>query len=225
MFLIALDWQLDSKGYELADAGERYGQVIVRNGGKWIATQPLAGKFDMHYAEFAGIETANDLKRFVNKYGYLKSARAWGGASARFEDDSFVFLDEGHDGERVDEHLEAARLMRLVIRTNNAGRKYFPNTQDSLDLTRVLSEEDHGHFTIVPDRKRGFSFEFKATSLMSAMWIQLAQKVSGGTQLRTCLQCGAWFEVGAGTDKRADSKFCKTAHRVAYSRQTQSKGS
>ena len=47
MFLIALDWQLDSKGYELADAGERYGQVIVRNGGKWIATQPLAGKVDI----------------------------------------------------------------------------------------------------------------------------------------------------------------------------------
>jgi len=219
MISIGLNWERDAEGYELDDAG-RFGKVIVSKGGKWIETKPFAGKFDMHYSKFANVKTPDDLKEFVNEYGYLKSMRALGGQTISLKSEGLVLGKESYDGERVDEHLEAARLVGLVMQAHNDGRKYFP-----LKLSRLLSDEDLGQFRIVPDPKKGFSFSFEATSLMNAIWIQLFQKISGGTQLRKCLQCGAWFEVGAESGKRADSKFCKTAHRVAYSRKTHSQGS
>jgi hypothetical protein len=222
MFSIGLNWERNSKGYKLVDGGRRFGRVIVDNGGEWIATQPFAGKFDMHYAEFAATESDDQLLKFVNKYGFLEEKRASGGGAMRFENGKLVVLDDEYYGERVSELLEAARLMRLIMHAHNKGRKYSRDIQDSLE--KVLSGEEHGQFTIEPDSKLGFRFIFEATSLLNALWIQLVRKVSGHTQFKTCLQCGAWFEVGAGTAKRADSKFCNTAHRVAYSRNTLSKG-
>jgi hypothetical protein len=146
----------------------------------------------------------------------LKSARGLGGQAFKLNNDSVVWQDEGYDGEKVDEYLEAAKLIDLVMRAHKQRRKYSPNIQKSFD--RIFSGEQHGNFKILPDLTRGFRFSFEATSLMNAIWIQLAQKVSGGIKFKSCRYCGAWFEVGAGTGKRADSEFCKTTHRVAFSR-------
>jgi hypothetical protein len=213
MFSIGLDWQRDAKGYRRADMG-RYGQSIVRNGGEWIPTQPLI-KGEMLYAEYAGIKNAEQLLNFINRYGFLKSAFTRSGGS--FDPVTFKFKDDGYEGELVDEHLENARLVRLIMKVENAGRKSLP-VKDSIALNDILEGEVQGEFSLAPDRDRGFRFVFQATSLMNAIWIQLAQRASGGIKLQTCRHCGVSFEVGAGTGKRADSDFCKTAHRVAFNR-------
>jgi hypothetical protein len=219
MFSIGLDWQRDAKGYRRADMG-RYGQSIVRNGGEWISTQPLI-KGDMLYAEFAGIRTAEQLLNFVNRYGFLTSAL--GSSGAAIDPVTLKLRDEGYEGELVDEFLEKARLVALVMKAENAGRKSLPS-KDSLSLSRILDGEVQGEFSLAPDRKHGFRFVFQATSLMNAIWIQLAQKALGGIKFQTCRHCGAWFEVGAGTGKRADSDFCRTSHRVAFNRNLHRKG-
>jgi hypothetical protein len=219
MFSIGLDWQRDAEGYRRADMG-RHGQSIVRNGGKWISTQPLV-KGDMLYAEFAGIKTAEQVLNFVNRYGFLISA--FGRFGGAIDPVTLKLRDEGYEGELVDEHLKNARLVRLIMKAENAGRKSL-SSKDSLALSGILDREVQGEFSLAPDRERGFRFVFQATSLMNAIWIQLAQKVSGGIKFQACRHCGAWFEVGAGTGKRADSDFCKTSHRVAFNRKLHCKG-
>ena len=77
MFSIGLDWQRDTKGYRLAEMG-RYGQFVVRNGGDLIGTEPLA-KYDLHYAEFARVKTAEQLLKFVNRWGFLEEESFGGG--------------------------------------------------------------------------------------------------------------------------------------------------
>jgi hypothetical protein len=218
MFSIGLDWRRDAKGYRLADMG-RYGQSIVRNGGEWIQTQPLA-KGDLLYAEFAGIKTAEQLLNFVNRYGFLASGFTFGGS---IDPTTLKPKDDGHEGELVNEHLENARLVRLVMKAENAGRRSLP-AKDSLALSEILEREVQGEFSLALDRDRGFHFVFHATSLMSAIWIQIAQRGSGGVRLQTCRHCGVLFEVGPGTEKRADSDFCRTSHRVAFNRKLQGKG-
>jgi hypothetical protein len=108
------------------------------------------------------------------------------------------------------------------MKAENAGRKSLPS-KDSLSMSRILDGEVQGEFSLAPDRDRRFRFVFQAASLMSAIWIQLAQKAAGGVRLQTCRHCGVWFEVGPGAGKRADSDFCKTSHRVAFNRKLHQK--
>jgi hypothetical protein len=50
------------------------------------------------------------------------------------------------------------------------------------------------------------------SSLLGALWLQLAQAVAGDKEHRQCAQCGKWFEVSPGT-ARPDRVFCSTACR------------
>jgi len=54
------------------------------------------------------------------------------------------------------------------------------------------------------------------TSLLDALWLQAAQHLSKGATLRQCQHCGQWFEVGPGTARRLDAKFCTDQHRVSF---------
>ncbi|WOH47548.1 hypothetical protein [Bradyrhizobium sp. sBnM-33] len=221
MIPVMLNWRRDALGYRLADMG-RYGQTIIRNGGEWIQTTPLV-KNEMLYAEFAGVRSPEHVLNFANRHGYLAHEDTPSGGSFYPTDTGgVVSRDDGYSGEKVEDILEAARLVRQVMKAENSGKKSIP-LKDALILTRLLEEEDVGRFRLIADRKRGFRFIFEATSLLNAIWIQLANKAAGGVKFGTCRYCGAWFEMGPGTDKRADSQFCKTSHRVAFNRQQQGK--
>lgn len=52
-------------------------------------------------------------------------------------------------------------------------------------------------------------------TLFDAMLVQFAQSAATGNSVRTCAQCGRWFEVG-GKTKRSISKFCTDACRNRY---------
>jgi hypothetical protein len=122
MIPVTLDWQRDAEGYRLENMG-RYGKVIVRNGGKWIATTPLA-EHEMLYAEFAGVRTPEHLRAFANRHGYLSHAEATGGAAFyQTESGGLVSRDDGYSGEKVGDLLEAAHLVRQVMIAENSGKK------------------------------------------------------------------------------------------------------
>lgn len=215
MILVALKWRRDAAGYRLEDTGP-YGQSIVRNGGESVQTEPLADNKTL-YAEFAGIETPERLLAFANRYGYLEHLEtSTGGAFYQTDTGDLVKRDDGYDGELVSDGLEAAYLVRQVMIALNSGKKL--KVADARELTRLLENNDVGSFRLAPDQKRGIRFVFEATSLMNAIWIQLAQKAAGGIEFGSCQYCGDWFEMGPGTGKRSDSDFCKTAHRVAFNR-------
>src|SRR4051794_18342317 len=113
MFSVILDWGRDAAGYRFAEAGA-YGQTIVRNGGEWTETTPLVEN-EMLYAEFAGVKTPERLLAFANRYGYLKHQKTAGGtAFYQTEAGDFVTRDDGYSGEKVEDLLEAAHLVRQV---------------------------------------------------------------------------------------------------------------
>ena len=178
----------------------------------------------MLYAEFAGVKTPGHLLAFANRHGYLTHANTSSGGGFYLTDTGFrLSQDDGYSGEKVEDLLAAAHLVRQVMKAENSGKKSIP-LKDALALTNLLEREDVGKFRLAPDGKRGFRFVFEATSLLNVIWIQLAKKAAGGVKFGTCRYCGIWFEMGPGTGKRADSDFCKTSHRVAFNRQQQGNG-
>jgi hypothetical protein len=63
----------------------------------------------------------------------------------------------------------------------------------------------------------------RPSSLVNALWFELAASLTGDTQLRPCRHCGGWFEVGPGTQRRLDATFCSDEHRVAFNSLKRSK--
>jgi hypothetical protein len=218
MIPIHLKWHRDVAGYRIIPAGG-HGESIVRNGGELIPCDPTATD-EMLYANFAGLKTGEELLQFVNRHGLLNDS---GGHSfgqtydGELGGGSFRPVEDGHDGELVRAHLESARLIRQVLKAENSGKKSIP-TEDGRTLAGILDDDEVGYIRLAPRGKRGFQFIFEASSLMGAIWIQLAQRTGGGVKWGECRYCGSWFEMGPGTGKRTDSEFCKTSHRVAFHR-------
>jgi hypothetical protein len=69
---------------------------------------------------------------------------------------------------------------------------------------------------LIPDPDSGVRLRLKTESLISALWWQLAQKLSGNSMVRQCRYCGTLFEVGLGTRRRADATFCSNDHSVRF---------
>jgi hypothetical protein len=57
------------------------------------------------------------------------------------------------------------------------------------------------------------------SSLISALWIQLAQAVEGDRKYRQCEECKKWYEVSG--DRRADARFCSDPCRFRAYRKRQ----
>jgi hypothetical protein len=59
-----------------------------------------------------------------------------------------------------------------------------------------------------------------APTLLSAVWLQLADAVSNDRAFNRCRECGRWFEVGADVT-RSDRRFCSDGCRSKAYRQRQ----
>jgi hypothetical protein len=59
-------------------------------------------------------------------------------------------------------------------------------------------------------------FKFRPPSLVNALAFEMGEFLTRDAQLRECQRCGAWFESGPGTGRRADAKFCCDDHRIAF---------
>jgi hypothetical protein len=97
--------------------------------------------------------------------------------------------------------LDAAKEMRAALKSRR-----FPTWQTADLQARVLN-----------DRAKGtVSIKYSPTRLIDALWLQLAQALSGGAQIRECKHCGEWFPVGGKDGRRIVSQFCKDDHRIEY---------
>jgi hypothetical protein len=94
---------------------------------------------------------------------------------------------------------DAQRFRDWLNGNNNAKGGYFTHLEASL----------------VTDVSGALRLRVMPNDLMSALWLQLALNLSKAN-LRTCLHCGEPFEVGVGTSRRADAKFCLDKHRVEF---------
>ena len=60
---------------------------------------------------------------------------------------------------------------------------------------------------------------FQSTNLIGALWLQLARAIDASQELRRCIMCPNWFEIGSlqGTSRR-DKLFCSDRCRKKASR-------
>jgi hypothetical protein len=120
-------------------------------------------------------------------------------------------------GEEVEKDLEEAAFFRLCL--ENSGRP---------GRLRSIIKEHSYIFTmrLVPayGGKRALDFDLQIYDLESALKFQLFQKLIGQAVLRLCTLCSGWFEVGPGTGRRLDAKFCSDEHRVLFNSRKRNKG-
>jgi hypothetical protein len=210
--LIYLSWERDAAGYELLPAVEakpgegligssaRPSRIIPR-GGQLIRYAPLEA--ERLYSRFASVKTPDELLSFVDKFGPLTE----GGRDKALGDDVSFILDHA-----------------------KTFRDWLGNQQDNQSLARWVSADGlhiaRLEIKLVQDpASGGVRLQYRPPSLLSALWLQLMQRVTGARPYRECLDCGLWFEVGPGSGRRQDAKFCSPEHQILFNRRKQTKGS
>lgn len=231
---ISLDWFRDPEGYRV-ERMEGSVDFLVGISDRAVPSKPIADN-EMLYAEFAGLRTPGELLNFANKYGpptghppihYLaldesRSPPPRSGRGAHALWDSVVIPEHAEakiSRSPVQDHLRHAQLIRRVLESEHHGRKSSRKNAYKA-VGEVLAWENALAYIQLHLREDGAGFQtsFVASSLLNAIWLQLAGRIGSGVGWGQCPLCGSWFEKGPGTDKRADLQFCRPSHKVAYHR-------
>jgi hypothetical protein len=180
----------------LLNPNSRNPQRIVRCGGSRVAYRPLIA-YSSLFRQFANAPpTPEGVLDFIDRFGPLTRDG----------------LDE-HRGEDVSFLIEHMEAMRRVLNEYSRGHK--------AGLAQVLDsgEIQLGEIKTVlinDPATRTPRLLLTVADLLTALWLQLGQTLSSGATIRACTQCGLLFEVGPGTGRRLDAKFCSDDHRVAF---------
>jgi hypothetical protein len=217
---IDLEWRRDAKGYLLKEsrAPKAYAaddetsllardwgspKRIVPKGGNLIFDRPLA-KNDHLFLYFAkeGTEPSGLLK-FINAFGPLTR--------------SGFDCDRGEEVPRLVSHAAAMRGWIDAVRDER--RASLPDSigPDGLKLGTLVAEVVIDPITQAP------RLRLRVNDLLTGLWVQLGQKMTGSARFQRCLQCRGMFETGPGTGRRLDAKFCTDAHRIAFNSQKRSR--
>jgi hypothetical protein len=195
---IDFTWYVDSKGYRPKDGR------LIRNGGELRTYRPL-DDYPTLFRMFADeCRSEKGVQNFVNKFGLLIASpgdlittRALGlsGITAA-------------RGDLISEVIQQAKWMTKLV-NDKSGVPQIPLTS----LEAALVPNGTIRLKLSPSR------------LIDAIWLQMAQSVSSGRDLQHCLHCGELFEVGPGSGRRLDAKFCTDEHRTQFHNQRRSKHS
>ena len=172
---------------------------IVRLGGDLVPYRPLEIIDDIFRAYINLVPTREAVFDFVDRYGPL----------------THVGLNENH-GESMATAFSGVQDMNLYIDARLS--------DDPTAIRRLLPDDG----ITIPDGIvpklsydpgiRAPKLRFWIRDMQTALWLHLMESFDRGTSLRRCEweKCGIVFEAGAGTGRRADSKFGCDQHRIAY---------
>jgi hypothetical protein len=225
-------WRRVRNGYRLVQPKDSSSPRIFANEGPWISYYPFANA-DNLYALFAKVGDTKQLLDFIGNFGPLTS-RGFETAPRRQEpvpniidlsavpvepDDKYgrdfrvadyvgdLFYRAEFGGEEVEKDLEEASFFRRCLENSNSPQRI-----------RSIIAENRYIFILraVPGdgRKTGLDIQVDPGDLLQALRFQLFLKLTGNANLRSCRHCGQWFEVGPGTGRRLDAKFCTDKHRI-----------
>jgi hypothetical protein len=107
----------------------------------------------------------------------------------------------GAKGEKLSTVIEWAVLMQSRLQKVKGRQGDLPRN----------SLEAH----LVTDRD-GVRLEFRPSTLIDALWLQLGQELSGGSEILRCLHCDQFFRAGPGAARRARTTFCSDEHRIEF---------
>jgi hypothetical protein len=231
-------WRRVSNGYRLERPRPSEPERIFANGGREIPYYPFAHT-DSLYTIFAQVRTPAGLLEFVERYGPLRSLGFekaprqpedipleldFSTVTRGHKEDYFKFVDQAGllaincdlGGEEVEDDLREADWFRQCL----------SKVGNVKQMNSFLAEKYHT-FTLNPvpsaTAKPGFELRLVPRDFLDALRFQLLHEISGGADLRSCMQCGQWFKIGPRS-RRRDAKFCCDEHRVLFNSAKRSKG-
>jgi hypothetical protein len=220
------EWLRDKKGYRVApfkSLSKRWRELkaehvdwIVPRGGRndAIKYRPFAGGGDLCTA-FASVRTPDQLLDFINIHGLL----TW--SVGQIPNDTF-FADFPA-GEPVRLGLAQAEMFRELLSLRALGNLQNLASHFQAKIAGFVGGGQVGQVEVLPDPERGIRLKIRPPTLIGALWYQLALKLSEAT-LRMCPLCHRVFEVGRGTGRRADAKFCCIEHKAEFFNRSRPKG-
>jgi hypothetical protein len=185
--------EVSSGRLEKPDAG-------LRGSGPWISGH-IVGKggkmqevrlsdWPRAYEEFAKVKAAEDLLKFVVKYGPL--TYEYGAANLIYYPQQVVLL-------LLDEAMQMRECMQGGIRGGEA-KPY------SHILSARLYKTKTGEMGI----------EMTPSSLLDALWLQFHDTESSGAVFRNCPYCKGPFAAGGNSGRRSIAEFCSEEHRKRF---------
>jgi hypothetical protein len=231
-------WRRVSNGYRVIRPPDSAAERIFANEGEEIRYFPFS-KADNLYALFARLRSKADLLDFIRMFGPL----TWGGfnKSPRKPEEQPIDVDlrplsrgygehwfKIHDqidqlaynydcgGEDVAEDLKLAAFFRQCLENSSNPKRLRPIFEGKEFVGMLYA------YSVNKPRARVEMWVIPG-DLREALRLQLFQKLSGEAAIRSCSQCGNWFEVGPGTSRRLDARFCTDKHRVLFNSLKRSK--
>ena len=188
---IDLTWYVDTKGYQPKNGR------LVPNGGKLRAYRPL-DNFPTLFGIFIDqCRTQEGVVKFVNMFGPLNTSPGNLITTRVLGLPGFM----GAGGDSIREVIQQAKLMAKLSNHDKSDVRQIPLT--SLEAFLATSDGE-------------IRLQLSPSRLIDAIWLQMAQSITSGHDLQQCLQCGKLFEVGPGSGRRLDAKFCNDEHRTAF---------
>jgi hypothetical protein len=204
-------WPVAVKGYEWRDM---IPEPVLRavKPGLVRYFEPMDRDHTGLFRAFAEIELTKDgIRSFANQYGQLGAAveilHGREGPMATLPIQAMEHLSEWQD--QIGRMREALGLWELV-RSGEGGQEEVESLRETLNRHLLHHVSVH----MVQDiRHGGLSLRKWPVSLLGALWLQLAEAVSGNKEFRSCPTCGKWFELSpdvARTNRLFCSDKCRT---------------
>jgi hypothetical protein len=230
-FQIHFDFQRHADGYAVVQPeGAPAGGMIVPKGRALLPSPPFE-KFDTLYSVFAEIRDLKALLDFVSKFGLLMGRgddlSQWGDSIAEALREAQFFREllacKKRNQKAVYSGFRDQLRTRQEAEYDGINVKLPPKAEPwkwQMMVGNLVDVDDLHQFVgrveLIPDSVTGIKFRIITNTLISALWWQLARKLSGDAKIRECRHCKRWFEAGVGTTRRADSQFCSPEHKVRF---------
>jgi hypothetical protein len=187
---------VDRAGYELIpDRTPR-----LRPGQTWLDRKAS----DIQPARIVG-KGGKRLRRRLDNYPQLFSNFA----GIKTQEELLAFVAEhgpltqritgGWEGDVVPKLLRQAKMMRTKF--EDRARK-LPIAIPLTDVKASLGADN--------------SIKYYPVTLLDALWLQFAQTLSEGAEMRVCRRCRKPFAVGGKSGKRIVAEFCSDEHRIEF---------
>jgi len=175
-------------------------QRVIPSGARLEKYRPLAEYPALFQVFVKDAVDAGGVLKFINKFGPLTQD----GTDKNVGEKVSFAVSQAHAMHRLLEAYisdDESRLPRTLSTGINIGKTEMARIEMKLVVDRVTQSP---------------KLQFTVQDLLTALWLQLSQTIAGGHQFRSCLECTEFFEVGVGTGRRLDAKYCSDEHRVSF---------
>lgn len=194
--LFEFNWAVDNDGYEVGESDGQPGVLVIRGKGGPVGGYRFSKIHDGLFRRFAALPlNADSIVTFANEYGLLYQPSA--------------------NWELYSDWIGAIQEMSALASAIDDGRN-----KDVWSLFNSGRISPIFHARIRPNELLPKKSEFllQPASLMSAMWLQIADQSTKGTSFKQCAMCPTWFPYGPGTGVKPSKVSCSGKCRQALKR-------